>query len=131
MRGIRKIWLYSLVFLFAACGTGYNREFLHSSHKSSVERRERDSIYLRDSVFVMRRADTVFYEKLRTVYRDRYTVDTFMVCDTVCREKVVTVEKIVKRYPPVWLLLLLPLLGYACRKGVLGWLFGILKKIIK
>ena len=89
-----------MLFLFAACVTGGNREVLHGSHNNRAERVVRDSIYLRDSVFVAMRADTVFYEKQRTVFRDRLSIDTFIVCDTLFKERVVTVEKVVKQYPP-------------------------------
>lgn len=53
----------------------------------------RDSIYERDSVFVETKADTVFKQCLKYVYRDRIVRDTVSVvrCDTVA--KVVEVEK--------------------------------------
>ncbi|MBR2607100.1 MAG: hypothetical protein IKC70_04130 [Bacteroidaceae bacterium] len=53
----------------------------------------RDSIYERDSVFVETKADTVFKQCLKYVYRDRIVRDTVSVvrCDTVA--KIVEVEK--------------------------------------
>ncbi|MBQ8271078.1 MAG: hypothetical protein IJZ22_07760 [Bacteroidaceae bacterium] len=131
MRKIRKVWLCSLLVLFAACVSGGKRELLQQSHTNSAERLMRDSIYMRDSIFVAHRADTVFYEKLRTVYRDRLRVDTFIMCDTVCKEKVVTVEKIVKKYPSPWLLLLAIALYAAWRKGILQLLWRFLCGLLK
>ena len=131
MRRIRRVWLCSLLVLFVACVSGGKRELLQQSHTNSAERFMRDSIFLRDSIFVAHRADTVFYEKLRTVYRDRLRMDTFIMCDTVCKEKVVTVEKIVKKYPSPWLLLLAVALYVAWRKGILKLLWGLLRGLLK
>ncbi|MBE6308368.1 MAG: hypothetical protein IJY98_08155 [Bacteroidaceae bacterium] len=130
MKRIRKIWWCSMLFLFAACVTGGNREVLHGSHNNRAERVVRDSIYLRDSVFVAMRADTVFYEKQRTVFRDRLSIDTFIVCDTLFKERVVTVEKVVKQYPSPWFLLSAVVLYVAWRKGVLHRLWSLLKVFI-
>lgn len=119
-----------MLFLFAACVTGGNRELLHSSHNNRAERVVRDSIYLRDSIFVAKRADTVFYEKQRTVFRDRLSIDTFVVCDTLFKERVVTVEKVVKKYPSPWLLLSAVVLYVAWRNGFLRRLWSLLKVFI-
>lgn len=45
---------------------------------------ERDSIYLKDSVYVYQQADTVFKVRDRTYYRDKVVRDTVYVtrCDT-------------------------------------------------
>lgn len=47
-------------------------------------RHTRDSIYIKDSVFVSSKGDTVFLNKWHTVYRDRIVRDTLYksVCDT-------------------------------------------------
>ena len=54
---------------------------------------ERDSIFVRDSVLVVVRGDTVFKTDLKYVYRDRVVRDTVfrLKCDTVTT--VVEVEK--------------------------------------
>ena len=46
---------------------------------------QHDSIFVRDSIFVVERGDTVFETKYRYVYRDRVLRDTFHYhrCDTV------------------------------------------------
>lgn len=62
-----------------------------------VARVERDSIFEKDSVFVLAKADTVFVSKVRYRYRDRIVRDTLSVlqCDTITR--VVEVEKRLSR----------------------------------
>lgn len=128
-RGI--VWLCSLLFLFAACAPCGRNEVLHSLQTRQSVSVVRDSIYLRDSVFVARRADTVFYEKSRILYRDRWRVDTFIARDTLFREKTVTVEKVVTKYPSPWLLLSVVMLFYVWHKGWLRWLWVLLKNLIK
>ena len=58
-----------------------------------VETVRRDSVVLRDSIYIVQRGDTVFKTKYKYVYRDRVLRDTFyhVKCDTVT--KVVKVEK--------------------------------------
>ena len=58
-----------------------------------VAKVERDSIFERDSVFVMMKADTVFLSKVQYRYHDRFIRDTVSVlrCDTIT--KVVEVER--------------------------------------
>jgi hypothetical protein len=120
-----------LLLFLAACAPGRNCELVQSAHRGRTEHILRDSIYLLDSVFVAQRADTVYYEKWRTVYRDRLLVDTFIVCDTLFKEKVVTVERVVKRYPFAWASLLLLGLCVLWNKGGLGWLLVLLKRFLK
>ena len=127
-RGI--VWLCSLLLLLAACAPCSRSEVLRSSQNQKSGSVVRDSIYLHDSIFVARKADTVFYEKLRTLYRDRWRVDTFIACDTVFRERTVTVEKIVTKYPSPWFLLSAIVLFYAWHKGWLRWLWVLLKNLI-
>ncbi len=132
MKIVEKILLFSLLVVFAACATGRSGgESVHFSHNDKAVVFLRDSIFLRDSVFVEQRSDTVFYERLRTVYRDRCRVDTFIVCDTLYKERVVTKERAVRRFPLAWILPLLVLLLCLFRKGLSGWLLLFLKKIIK
>ena len=133
MKRIKNIWLCSALIMLTAC-IPYGRSNVvqsRSAHDTRAEHVLRDSIYLHDSVFVARRADTVFYEKSRILYRDRLRVDTFVVCDTVCREKSVVVEKVVTKYPSPWLLLLVVGVLWSWQKGWLNRLWVIIKLLIK
>lgn len=66
---------------------------------------QRDSVYLRDSVFVsvMQQNDTIFYTKTvtKTAYRDRWRTDTVYKAktDTVSVTKEAVKEKTVTRFP--------------------------------
>ena len=59
---------------------------------------ERDSVYIKDSVFVYSSADTVFLNRWHNVYRDRIVRDTLYksVCDTT------TVVRTVEREFTPW-----------------------------
>lgn len=54
---------------------------------------QRDSIYVRDSVLIRTKADTVYVTKWRTEYREALKVDTFLVQRVDSINIVVEVEK--------------------------------------
>ena len=108
-----KIW-FSL-FLLALCGcravpVGTDAAEQHV-RTNVVESVVRDSVFLRDSIFLNVKADTVYYTKYRTLYKERIVHDTVVICDTLYREKVVTREKSVLPFGRKWLLLLLLLVA--------------------
>jgi hypothetical protein len=43
----------------------------------------RDSLYLRDSIFIRERGDTVWIEKYRYLYRDKLIKDSVIINDTI------------------------------------------------
>lgn len=47
-----------------------------------VERHHRDSVLIRDSIFVLMKGDTVYRDRYRLVYRDRFVRDTIRVNHT-------------------------------------------------
>ena len=79
----------------------------------------RDSIYLRDSVFMLQKGDTVLIEKYRYLYKDKLIRDSVYINDTICIpypvEKIVSVNK-QKWYQEtlmyIGLVTLLALIGY-------------------
>lgn len=93
MKMVKKIICFSLLLLLvASCATSNQQVKQQNVHELFSERIVRDSIFLRDSVSLVQRADTVFLERVRTLYRDRVRVDTFMLCDTIYSERVERVE---------------------------------------
>lgn len=58
----------------------------------------RDSIYLKDSVYLERRNDTVFLTKYQNLYRDRIRVDTLFRTDSIRKTEIVikTINKLTK-----------------------------------
>lgn len=43
----------------------------------------KDTCYIKDSVFIRIRADTVFVDRIKTLYRERIRVDTLHATDTL------------------------------------------------
>ena len=89
--------LYSLLFLLALlCGC-------RTQHSPIIENRtadsllnvisRHDSIFIRDSIYVASKGDTVYKKEFRYIYRDRVIHDTLYHhrCDTIT--EVVEVEK--------------------------------------
>lgn len=104
-----RIW-FSLAVL-ALCGCRAVEEHTAARASNSVEARAvRDSVIVRDSIYVREKADTVFFTRYRTLYKEKIVRDTLVVCDTLCTERVVTryVER--RRDVAWWLLPLLLLL---------------------
>lgn len=84
---------FVLTIFVNACSTRYVPVESVRVDSVRVETVRRDSVVLRDSIYVVQRGDTVFKTKYKYVYRDRVFRDTFyhVKCDTVT--KVVKVEK--------------------------------------
>ena len=91
---MRGLFLFVVLTIFVnACSTKYVPVESVRVDSVRVETVRRDSVVLRDSVYVVQRGDTVYKTKYKYVYRDRVLRDTFyhVKCDTVT--KVVKVEK--------------------------------------
>lgn len=112
--------LFALLLLGCTSHKGFTTENLVSS--SRHERLSRDSVYVRDSVFLREKADTVFYTKYRTFYKEKILRDTVIKCDTVFCEKVITLEKDDGGGFCWWLVV--PVLAILWRLGVFKSLFS-------
>lgn len=117
MKTIKLIGLFSLLLFFLSCITNRREESALRVHDNYKEHYVRDSIFVCDSIFVAQKSDTVFLERIRTLYRDRLCIDTFIVQDTIYMEKVVTKEKRVGN--PLYFWYIIPLLFFTilvCRR---------------
>lgn len=119
-----------ILFLFVSCKT----QLVHvpvetvKTEKEYVDRLLRDSIYIKDSVIINMKSDTVFIEKYKYLYRDRFIKDSVFITDSVRIEIPYPVE-VVKEINRLrnWQIILIVLGGSAI--GFLG--FNILRKIKK
>lgn len=130
MKTVKRIILCSLLSLLViSCITGRQQALQVERHDIYAERIVRDSIFLHDSTSLVTRADTVFLEKVRTLYHERMRVDTVFRCDTLYRENNVVVEK--KTYSPISLLFTMVLVFIAILSfmGVPQKLWNIWKKL--
>lgn len=55
-----------------------------------VKQVEYDSIYNRDSIYIIQKGDTVFNNKIKYIYKYKYARDTINVTDTI--PKIVTIN---------------------------------------
>lgn len=62
-----------------------------------IDRIKTDSVYLHDSVMVKMKNDTVFFEKYRYLYKDRFVRDSVLISDSIRIPYPVEVEKEVNR----------------------------------
>lgn len=92
----RWLWLLLAVTAIALCSCAPTRYVPVETVKvDSVRVVEvmRDSVFVKDSVFVREKNDTVFLTKWHTVYREVLRVDTFQVLRVDSINTVVEVEK--------------------------------------
>jgi hypothetical protein len=83
----------SVFILFVACRSQDNSFVSQYSRHRAVDRVLSDSVVLHDSIFIRERADTVYFTKYRTLYKEVMRHDTVVVCDTVFTERIVTMER--------------------------------------
>lgn len=83
--------IFSLVFCCILAGCRTAKELQNTSNvEARIEYRDkyhRDSIYIRDSVIIHEKGDTVFKDRWRTEWKDRIIHDTVNHTDTVYIEK--------------------------------------------
>lgn len=95
--------IFSLVFCCILAGCRTAKELQNTSNvETRIEYRDkyhRDSIYIRDSVIIHAKGDTVFKDRWRTEWKDRIIHDTVNHTDTVYIEKEVFRER---TEPPNW-----------------------------
>ena len=79
------------------------------TEKEYIDKIKRDSIYVRDSVFVLVKGDTVFRDKYPIVYRDRLMHDTVNISKTDSIAVPYPVEVVKNKVPSImwWLIILL------------------------
>lgn len=85
--------LLSAVILAACTTTKYVPVESVKVDSVYVAKAQRDSIFERDSVYVVVKADTVFFSRVQYRYRDRILRDTVCVLSIDTISKIVEVEK--------------------------------------
>ena len=91
---VLRLWWALLVaaLLLASCKTVYVPVETVSKDSIYINKWMRDSIYIKDSVFVHTKADTVFLTKYHTLYKE------VVICDTTIVSRIDTTT-IVKEVP--------------------------------
>lgn len=92
MKNSEKLLFSVMLLLLTGCSVPKESVIGNSISASRVESMRVDSVFIRDSIFIKEKSDTVFYTKYRTVYKEMFLRDTVAVCDTIYSEKVVTLQ---------------------------------------
>lgn len=91
------LWVVLILLCLCSCRTKYvSVPEYHTEYITKTDSfTQRDSILVRDSVYMWMRGDTVFKEKYSVIYKDRYR--NRYICDTVVKVDSVRVPYPVER----------------------------------
>lgn len=141
MRIMKRMGLVGLMGLmglwFCGCKTREVVVVEHHTDTCYVDRWQRDSVYVEkekhDSVFIHQKGDTVWVEKYRTEYRDRWREklvhDSVYIarCDTVVKEVVKEVAKKENFFTKMWRQVQVPFTIVGFVAVVMGALWLVMK----
>ncbi len=121
---IKPVFSFLLLLLVVACKSTKTIDNHRWSNERIVSRSFADSIYIHDSIVVKEKADTVFEIRMKTIYRDRWLMDTLIIRDTLNTVQKVSVEKNAGKSPAnrsiyVWIAILLVVLLLLRKCGLL------------
>lgn len=78
-------WSIIFVLVMASCATKTVYVPVESKEKNKeyVDRWMRDSVYLRDSIYIEHKGDTVWLQKYRTLYKEKLVRDSIFITDSI------------------------------------------------
>ncbi|MCL1936982.1 MAG: hypothetical protein FWF52_01125 [Candidatus Azobacteroides sp.] len=89
----RLLIIFVCLFCVSGCRTVKQYVPVPEKHTEYIDKILRDSIYVQDSVFFTVKGDTIWLEKVRTVYKEKLKVDSVYLMDTIPVIQEVIVEK--------------------------------------
>lgn len=115
--GITAIIVFFLILTIVCSCSTTKYVPVESVRTEYRDRLQHDSIYVKDSVYIREKGDTVFFEKWQTKYVERLRVDSFIRHDSVQVPYIVEVIKKVPKELSWW---------QSIKMELGGWLFGAL-----
>jgi hypothetical protein len=98
-----KIIIYITALLCICCACSTTKYIpIETTRTEYRDNFLRDSIYVRDSIFVKEKGDTIFMEQYRYLYRDKIVRDSIFTTDTIRVPYPVEVVKEVKKPLSGW-----------------------------
>lgn len=84
MKKCTEIILFTILVLsLIGCKTRYVPIETIQTEKEFVDRWQRDSVYLHDSIWIEKKGDTLWMEKYKTVYKEVVKRDSVFITDSV------------------------------------------------
>ena len=94
---VLRVWWMTALVVIVLCLVGCKTQYVpvKDIHTNEIEKHnvERDSIHVHDSVYIYMQGDTVFDVRWKTIYKEIFRTDTFIVNKTDTINHVVEVEK--------------------------------------
>ena len=94
---ILHAWWMTALAVIVLCLVGCKTQYVPVETVRIEEREklkiERDSIHVHDSVYIYLQGDTVYEERWKTIYKEVFRTDTFLVTKTDTINYIVEVEK--------------------------------------
>ena len=88
---LKKILFFVSILLLISCTTTKIVEVPIETIKTEyIEQVKYDSIYSKDSIYIMQKGDTIYNNKVQYLYKYKYLRDTINITDTI--PKIVTVK---------------------------------------
>jgi hypothetical protein len=85
--------LIAVAALLCSCKTQYVPVETVKIEEREKLKIERDSIHVHDSVYIYLQGDTVYEERWKTIYKEVFRTDTFLITKTDTINHIVEVEK--------------------------------------
>lgn len=79
---IKSIFI-CVILLHTACKSNTTYVPVESSRTEYINTVQRDSVHLYDSIFVKEKNDTIFFNKYKYIYRNKFTTDTIIKSDSI------------------------------------------------
>lgn len=94
---VMRVWWMAAIAVIVLCLVGCKTQYVPVETVRIEEREklkiERDSIHVHDSVYIYLQGDTVYEERWKTIYKEVFRTDTFIVNKTDTLNTIVEVEK--------------------------------------
>ena len=90
---LRVWWMTALCVVLVACKTTYVPVETVKIEEREKLKIERDSIHVHDSVYIYLQGDTVYEERWKTIYKEVFRTDTFLITKTDSINHIVEIEK--------------------------------------
>ena len=88
---LKKILFFVSILLLISCTTTKIIEVPVETIKTEyIEQVKYDSIYSKDSIYIMQKGDTIYNNKVQYLYKYKYLRDTINITDTI--PKIITVK---------------------------------------